>query len=110
MPAAHLIPPAAARTTETVRDVFVGANLALATARASLTADNLADAIDAYHVAGITALEQRDASRWHQVRVRLVDQHAAERTLAMVIGPGLDSFIDDGGASGWWFMRKEPGL
>ena len=109
MPAAHLIPPTA-RTAEAVRAAIAGADLATAAARASLTADNLADAIDAYHVAGTIALEQRDASRWHEVRVRLVDQHAAERTLAMVIGPRFDSFIDDGGASGWWFMRKEPGL
>lgn len=110
MPAAHLIPPAAARTAEAVRAVIAGEDLATAAAGARLTADNLADAIDAYHVAGTIALEQRDASRWYQVRVRLVDQHAAERTLAMVIGPRFDSFIDGGGANGWWFMRKEPGL
>lgn len=104
------MPPAAARTAGAVRAVIAGEDLATAAAQACLTADNVADAIDAYHIAGTIALEQRDASRWYQVRVRLVDQHAAERTLAMVIGPRIDGFIDSGGASGWWFMRKEPGL
>ena len=104
MPAPRLIPPA-----EAVRAAIAGEDLAAAAARAGLTADDLADAISAYHVAGAAALEQRDTSRWYQVRVRPVDRDSAERILAAVVGPQLDAFAERSGASGWWFMRKEPG-
>lgn len=109
MPAPDLIPSAAARTAEAVRAAIAGEDLAVVAARAGLTPDNLADAISTYHVAGTIALEQRDVSRWHQVRVRPADRKAAERTLVVAVGPRLDGFVEEGGASGWWFMRKEPG-
>jgi thiopeptide-type bacteriocin biosynthesis protein len=104
MPTPHVISP-----IEAVRAAIKGEDLVTTATRAGLTADDLADAISVYHVTGAAALEQLDASRWLQVRVRPMDLNAVEHTLAVVVGPQLDVFAEQGGARGWWFMRKEPG-
>jgi thiopeptide-type bacteriocin biosynthesis protein len=89
--------------------VIAGDDITTAASRAGLTSGDLADAADAYHLGGVVALEQRDTDRWHQVRVRPIDRDAAEQTMSTIVGPRLDLLVETSNASGWWFMRKEPG-
>jgi thiopeptide-type bacteriocin biosynthesis protein len=109
MPAPRLTLPPTERIVEAVRAALAGDDITTAAARVNLTRDNLADAIEAYNAAGAIALEQRAANSWHQVRVRPIDPADAERSLTEVVGPRLDYLVESGGATGWWFMRKEPG-
>ncbi|WP_026239492.1 thiopeptide-type bacteriocin biosynthesis protein [Parafrankia discariae] len=109
MSAAVLTTPTAGRVVDAVRALLAGRDIAVAAAEAGLAPADLADAADTYHLAGITALEQRATARWHQVHVRPAGNHPADRTLATLIGPHLDAFVAGGAASGWWHMNKPPG-
>lgn len=108
MPAARLTPPAS-QVAAAVLDVLAGGNLASAATASGLAPDDLGDAAQAYHAAGIIALEQRETARWHQVRVRPGRQQPPEIALATVVGPRLDVLTASGAPGGWWYMNKPPG-
>ncbi len=109
MPAAQLTAPAAGQVADAIRAVLAGRDLAAAAVEAGLEAADLADAADAYHLAGIATLERHAHARWHQVHVRPVGLDPAGRTLATLVGPRLDALVAGGAASGWWYMNKAPG-
>jgi thiopeptide-type bacteriocin biosynthesis protein len=109
MPAARLTPPAS-RVADAVLAILAGGDPAGAAAASGLAPDDLADAAQAYHAAGIIALEQRETARWHQVRVCPGRQQTPELTLATVVGPRLDSLTASSApGGGWWYMNKPPG-
>ncbi len=108
MPAAHLT-PSASRVADAVLAILTGRDPADVATTTGLAPDDLADAAQAYHAAGIIALEQRETARWHQVRVRPSRQQPPELALATVVGPRLDSLTASGGPGGWWYMNKPPG-
>ena len=109
MPAARLTPPAS-RVADAVLAILAGGDPADAAAASGLAPDDLADAAQAYHAAGIIALEQRETARWHQVRVCPGQQQTPELTLATVVGPRLDSLTASSApGGGWWYMNKPPG-
>jgi thiopeptide-type bacteriocin biosynthesis protein len=108
MPAARLTPPAS-RVADAVLAILAGGDPAVAATASGLAPDDLADAAQSYHVAGIIALEQRETARWHQVRVRPGTQRPPELALATVVGPRLDSLTASGAPGGWWYMNKPPG-
>jgi len=105
---AHSLTPATSPAVAAVRALLADSGLAAA-AQAGIDPDDLADAAAVYHAAGTAALEQRAAARWCQLRIRLTGQDHSERTVAAVLGPRLDTLTAEGGAAGWWFMRKPPG-
>lgn len=105
MPADHLT------TTDllpAVTRVLAGEPLETTATAAGLDPAELADAVDAYHAAGVTALEHRSDSDWYEVRVSFPDWDTAETTAAYTIGPRLDQLTDAGATTGWWFLRKQP--
>lgn len=109
MPAARLTPPAS-QVADAVLAVLAGGDPAGAAAASGLAPDDLADAAQAYHAAGIIALEQRETARWHQVRVRPGRQQHPELALATVVGPRLDRLTASSApGGGWWYMNKPPG-
>ena len=109
MPAARLTPPSS-RVADAVLALLAGGDPADASAASGLAPDDLADAAQAYHAAGIIALEQRETARWHQVRVRPGRQQPPELPLATVVGPRLDRLIASRApGGGWWYMNKPPG-
>ena len=109
MPAARLTPPAS-RVADAVLAILAGGDPVGAAAASGLAPDDLADAAQAYHAAGIIALEQRETARWHQVRVCPGQQQTPELTLATVVGPRLDSLTASSApGGGWWYMNKPPG-
>jgi thiopeptide-type bacteriocin biosynthesis protein len=108
MPAAHLT-PSASRVADAVLAILAGGDLADVAVTSGLAPDDLADAAQAYHAAGVIALEQREIARWHQVRVRPGRQQSPELALASVVGPRLDSLTASGASGGWWYMNKPPG-
>ena len=97
------------RVADAVLAVLTGNDLADVAATSGIAPDDLADAAQAYHAAGIIALEHREIARWHQVRVRPDGRQPPELTLATVVGPRLDSLTASGAPGGWWYMNKPPG-
>jgi thiopeptide-type bacteriocin biosynthesis protein len=108
MPAARLTTPGS-QVADAVLALLAGADLAAAAAAADIAPDDLADAAQAYHAAGIIALEQHAAPRWQQVRARPGGRQPPELTLATVVGPLLDSLTASGAPGGWWYVNKPPG-
>jgi thiopeptide-type bacteriocin biosynthesis protein len=108
MPAAHLT-PSASQVADAVLAILTGRDPADVATAAGLPLDDLADAAQAYHAAGIIALEQREIARWHQVRVSPSRQQPPELALATVVGPRLDGLTASGAPGGWWYMNKPPG-
>lgn len=108
MPAARLT-ACTAQAADAVLAILAGSDLAEVAATSGIAPDDLADAAQAYHAAGIIALQQRETARWHQVRVRPDKQQPPELTLATVVGPLLDSLTASRSATGWWYMNKPPG-
>jgi thiopeptide-type bacteriocin biosynthesis protein len=108
MPAAHLT-PSASRVADAVLAILAGGNPADIATASGLTPDDLADAAQAYHAAGVIALEQRETARWHQARVRPSQRQPPELALATVIGPRLDSLTASRAPGGWWYVNKPPG-
>jgi thiopeptide-type bacteriocin biosynthesis protein len=108
MPAAHLT-PSASQVADAVLAILTGRDPADAATAAGLAPDDLADAAQAYHAAGIIALEQREIARWHQVRISPSRQQPPELALATIVGPRLDSLTASGAPDGWWYMNKPPG-
>ncbi|ONH57852.1 bacteriocin biosynthesis protein [Frankia sp. CcI49] len=109
MPAAHLTAPAAGRVADAIRVLLAGGDLATTAAEVGLEPADLADAADAYHLAGLAALERPAHGRWHQVYVHPAGPEPADRTLAARLGPRLDALVTDHAAAGWWYMNKSPG-
>ena len=109
MPAARLTIPADGQVTDAVRAVLAGCDLATVAAETGMEEADLADATDAYHLAGTAALEHHAHPRWHQVNVRPAGPDQADRTLATLVGPRLDTLVTAGAASGWWYLNKTPG-
>jgi thiopeptide-type bacteriocin biosynthesis protein len=108
MPSARLTPPAS-RAADAVLAILAGGDPADVATASGLAPDDLADAAEAYHAAGIIALEQRETGCWHQVRVRPGRQQPSELVLATVVGPRLDGLTGPGAPGGWWYMNKPPG-
>jgi thiopeptide-type bacteriocin biosynthesis protein len=108
MPPAHLT-PSASQVADAVLAILTGRDPADVATTIGLAPDDLADAAQAYHAAGVIALEQREIARWLQVRVHPSRQHPPELALATVVGPRLDSLTASGASSGWWYMNKPPG-
>jgi thiopeptide-type bacteriocin biosynthesis protein len=109
MPAAQLTAPAAGQVADAIRAVLAGRDLAAAAVEAGLEPADLADAADAYHLAGLAALERHAHARWHQMQVRPAGLDPADRALATLVGPRLDALVAGGAASGWWYLNKTPG-
>lgn len=109
MPAAHLTALAAGEVADAIRALLAGGDLATTAAKVGLEPADLADAADAYHLAGLAALEQHTHGRWHQVHVRPAGPEPADRTLTAHLGPRLDALVTDHAAAGWWYMNKTPG-
>jgi thiopeptide-type bacteriocin biosynthesis protein len=97
------------QVADAVLAILAGRDLAEVAATSGIAPDDLADAAQAYHAAGIMALEQGETARWHQVRVRPGGQKPPELTLATVVGPLLDTVVASGSSGGWWYMNKPPG-
>ena len=108
MPAAHLT-PSASRVADAVLAILAGGDPAGIATTTGLDPDDLADAAQAYHAAGIIALERREIARWHQVRVRPSQRQPPEHALAAVVGPRLDNLTASRSPGGWWYMNKPPG-
>ncbi|PUB32589.1 thiopeptide-type bacteriocin biosynthesis protein [Promicromonospora sp. AC04] len=66
--------------------------------------DVLADAVDAFTTAGLTALTTRTESRWTQINIA-----SPTSTPLDDIAEVLDGLERDGAHLGWWFMNKPPG-
>ncbi|EIV91988.1 thiopeptide-type bacteriocin biosynthesis protein [Frankia sp. QA3] len=109
MPAAQLTAPTAGRVADAIHALLGGRDIAVAAAEVGLHPTDLADAADAYHLAGMAALEQRATARWHQVHLRPADDAPADHALATLVGPRLDALLAGGAASGWWHVNKPPG-
>jgi thiopeptide-type bacteriocin biosynthesis protein len=110
MPAPHLSPDLTPATplAGSVLRVLAGAPLDAAATAAGVDPDDLADAVDAYHAAGLAALEHHTDGRWYQVRATFPDWDTAETTAARTLGPHLDQLTAAGAIDGWWFLRKQP--
>lgn len=110
MPAPHLTPDLTPATplAGSVLRVLAGAPLDAAATANGIDPDDLADAVDAYHTAGLAALEHHTDGRWYQVRVTFPDWDTAETTAARSLGPRLDKLAAAGATDGWWFLRKHP--
>lgn len=109
MPAAHLTAPAAGRVADAIRALLAGGDLTTTAAEVGLEPADLADAADAYHLAGLATLERPAHGRWHQVYVRPAGPEPTDRTLAARLGPRFDALVADHAAAGWWYMNKSPG-
>jgi thiopeptide-type bacteriocin biosynthesis protein len=94
---------------DAVLAVLAGGDLTQIAAASGMDPGDLTDAMQAYHTAGTIALERRETSRWHQVRVRPGGQQPPDLALATVVGPLLDNLTASGGAARWWYMNKPPG-
>jgi thiopeptide-type bacteriocin biosynthesis protein len=108
MPAARLT-GSSSPVADAVLAVLAGGDLTQIAAASGMDPGDLTDAAQAYHTAGTIALERRETSRWHQVRVRPGGQQPPDRALATVVGPLLDNLTACGGAARWWYMNKPPG-
>jgi thiopeptide-type bacteriocin biosynthesis protein len=106
MSADHLT--AATALSTSVLRVLAGNSLEATAAAAGIDPADLADAVDAYHTAGLTALQPHLDGRWYQVRVTFPDWGTAETIAASQLGPRLDQLVDSGNTTGWWFLRKHP--
>jgi thiopeptide-type bacteriocin biosynthesis protein len=101
--------PPASQVADAVLAILAGSDPADVATTSGLTTYDLADAAQAYHAAGVIALERREMARWHHVRVRPGRQQP-ECALATVVGPRLDTLTAEVGASGgWWYLNKQPG-
>lgn len=89
-----------------VKAVLAGEPLATAAATIGVDPEDLADAVQTYHTAGLAALQRRQERAWCHVRVALPDWASAEEVFAAQIAPRLDQL--DGGHTAWWFLRKHP--
>jgi thiopeptide-type bacteriocin biosynthesis protein len=108
MPAARLT-PSSSRVADAVLAILAGGDPVGIAATSGLAPDDLADAAQAYHAAGVIALERREIACWHQVRVRPGRQQPPEHSLATVVGPRLDDLTASGASGSWWYMNKPPG-
>lgn len=106
MPADHLttVDPLA----DAVLHVLAGRPLADAATAAGTDPADLADAVDAYHHAGLVALRRRSPDAWYHVRVCFPDWNTAEHMVIDHIAPALAALHADGAAGPWWFLRKHP--
>lgn len=89
--------------------VLGGAAPEVAAAGTSIVAAELADAAERYRAAGRAALT-RDAAGdgWLQIHLEFPHRHAAEHTVATVLGPTLRHAEAAGGLTSWWYIRKTP--
>lgn len=109
MPAHHLTTtPAADRVAEAVLAVLSVQDRQAAAVGMGMDPADLDDAVEAYHAAGVAALEQRAGSRWYHARVRFADWDSAEQAVATSLGPRLDQLQASGSLTRWWFLRKYP--
>ncbi|GAB3852506.1 thiopeptide-type bacteriocin biosynthesis protein [Dactylosporangium cerinum] len=90
------------------RALLTGRPLPETAAAFGIATQELTDAADVYHAAGLAALQDHATRTWHQVRVLFTDWHHAEHIAATRLGPMLDRLVEAGAASGWWFLRKHP--
>ncbi len=89
-----------------VEAVLAGAPLETSAADVGVDPADLADAVQTYRAAGLTALQRRHDRAWFQARIALPDWTNAEATFAAQIAPRLDQL--DAGQAAWWFLRKYP--
>ena len=108
MPAHHLTAITPRQIANAVIAVLAGADLSRTAATFGLDPADLADAQDAYHTAGMAALERRPDHQWHHVRVQFPDWGRAETTAATQLGPRLVKLAAEHAIAGWWFLRKYP--
>lgn len=98
------------QVAKSVLEVLAGVPLHQAAARTGMNADDLADAVEVYQVAGENALEaQVEAVRgWYSVSIQFADWSAAEHTAITGLGPQLERAENTGALAEWWFLRKYP--
>lgn len=115
MPADHLTTPTITAGTSAdvllgaVCNVLAGTPLAEAARLPGLVAEDLAEAVETYHHAGVTALYDRAAdANWWQAHLEFSDWDQAEHTAATLLAPHLRTWISEGLVDQWWFIRKAP--
>ncbi|MEU8263155.1 thiopeptide-type bacteriocin biosynthesis protein [Micromonospora sp. NPDC048999] len=91
-----------------VLNVLAGTPLETAAATAAIAPADLADAVEAYHLAGHAAVQDHTDGDWYQVRVEFPDWNTAETTAVTSLGPRLDHLTNVGACGGWWYLRKHP--
>ncbi|ASU81236.1 hypothetical protein CDG81_17735 [Actinopolyspora erythraea] len=96
-------------TTHAVLTVLGGTPLAHAAATAGMSSAELAEAVETYHQAGHAALTTRTDRGWYQIALELPPDHL-EETLTSSLAPQLRQLTTTGAITGWWFLRKTPGL
>ncbi|MEV4477052.1 thiopeptide-type bacteriocin biosynthesis protein [Nonomuraea sp. NPDC049504] len=107
MPADHLTTASPAKIAAAVLVVLSGADLESTATETRMSPVELADAVQLFQAAGLTALEQR--SEWYQLAIEFAEERTAESAGAMYLGLRLDRLQDQGVVQGWWFLRKPPG-
>ncbi|MEO3807165.1 thiopeptide-type bacteriocin biosynthesis protein [Nonomuraea sp. B1E8] len=107
MPADHLTTASPAKIAAAVLAVLAGADLESTATETRMSPVELADAVQLFQAAGLTALEQR--SEWYQLAIEFAEERTAESAGAMYLGLRLDRLQDQGVVQGWWFLRKPPG-
>jgi thiopeptide-type bacteriocin biosynthesis protein len=108
MPADHLTTVTPHQAVAGVLAVLGGMDLNAAAMRSDMDPVDLAEALQVYQAAGLTALERRAEEDWYQLRIQFADWEAAESVGAEQLGPCLDQLQASGALAGWWFLRKHP--
>jgi thiopeptide-type bacteriocin biosynthesis protein len=91
---------------DAVRAALAGDELADLAAARSLPVEQLQAALTAYHAAGEAAVE-RSTHRWYTTRLTFTDPRHAEKTMATVVGPMLDTVCVGTLPVAWWYLRWE---
>ncbi|WP_045876470.1 thiopeptide-type bacteriocin biosynthesis protein [Pseudofrankia sp. DC12] len=91
---------------EAVHAALAGGEVSAIAASYGLPADQLEAALTTYHAAG-TAAVTRSTDRWYTTRLAFADQRRAEKTMATVVGPLLDTLCVGPMPVDWWFTRRE---
>jgi thiopeptide-type bacteriocin biosynthesis protein len=108
MPADHLTPstPPTDQLVAAILALTTGANTEKTAAPLHISAQQLKDAADTYHAAGLAALEHRAEQDWYNTYITFTDWQQAETIAVAHLGPALAHLQDTGQITGWWFVRK----
>jgi thiopeptide-type bacteriocin biosynthesis protein len=91
---------------DAVRAALAGGGVAEIAAAHSVAVEQLQTALTTYHASGTAALE-RSRDRWYTTRLTFTDHGHAEKTMATVVGPLLDTLCVGSLPVAWWYARGE---